>query len=86
VSRELVVRDIKALYMLLQALSLVYLLSEYRNLSKGNPIKPYDLATERFPDFFEVLVEEVVKPLKARIRKIGSPPKPVLKVKESRHG
>ena len=53
---------------------------------EGNPIKPYDLATERLPDFMGVRVEEINEPLRVRIRKLSSSPKSSPEVKTSDYG
>lgn len=64
----------------------IYPDNEYTRDREGNPIKPYDLATERLADFIGVLVEEVEEPLRARLRKLSAPPIPRPDVRPSDHG
>jgi hypothetical protein len=60
--------------------------NEFTRDREGNPIEPYDLATERLPDFFGLIVEEIVEPLKTKIKKLEVIPKPNPVIRESRYG
>ncbi len=64
----------------------IYPDNEFTRDREGNPIKPYDIATERLPDFMGIEVEEVKKPFTGKFREITEPINPSIEVSDSDFG
>lgn len=61
--------------------------NEFTRDREGNPIKPYDIATERLPDLMGVQVEEVKEKLSGKFREVTEKDLKVgIEVSESKHG
>ncbi|RLE96378.1 MAG: hypothetical protein DRJ57_05590 [Thermoprotei archaeon] len=60
--------------------------NEFTRDRSGKPIRPYDLATERLPDFMGVYIEEIAEPFNGKFRLIEEDLRPMPTLKESSAG